>query len=79
MKPKDEDFYIMSFTLDRALAKDLKDFSYKHDLARSAVIEYALLRLLDGKDDASLTRLAKKIEASGFDRVSRRHRYAKAS
>jgi len=75
MTQKGRSLRVISATLDSAFLKTVNDFCYEHNLARSAVIEYALELLFDGKNEKSLATLAKQIVKGGGDRVSRRHRY----
>lgn len=50
-------------------------FSYSYSLSKSALVEYALERVLSMRGDVvQWSGVASEMRASGFDRVSRRHR-----
>jgi hypothetical protein len=73
---KGKNWTTICVTLDFGLVEKLNDFCYKERLARSAVVEYALKRWTEDTDAAASSRLAKKIKSEGFDRTTRRNRYA---
>jgi hypothetical protein len=74
-RPVSASFITVCVTLDREFVKQVTDFCYENGIARSATVEYALMRLLDGKEAPELALIAKRIKASGGDRTSRRNRY----
>ena len=72
-------WHTICVTLDCGLIEKLTDFAYEGELARSAVVEYALLTIFGEKDEQAQKRLANRIKEAGFDRSTRRNRYAKKS
>jgi len=73
---KSTPWHTICVTLDGGLIARLSDFAYDSELARSAVVEYALMKVLELSDVAAQKRLAKRIKEAGYDRSTRRARYA---
>jgi hypothetical protein len=73
---KSTPWHTICVTLDCGLIERLNDFSYESELARSAVVEYALMKVLELSDKAAQKRLANRIKEAGYDRSTRRARYA---
>ena len=72
---KSTPWHTICVTLDGGLIERLSDFAYDSELARSAVVEYALMKVLKLSDVAAQKRLANRIKDAGHDRSTRRNRY----
>jgi hypothetical protein len=73
---KSTPWHTICVTLDCGLIEELNDFAYENDFARSAIIEYALNVVFGQKDAKTKKRLADRINEAGYDRSTRRARYA---